>query len=165
MILHFVTLLSSMCLTTSPTDIILIDLDEWGSSHHVTAVVKLWFRELPEGLITLSQQQGFVDATSKPFEVLKEIQEAKILPHSYYFLGHIMLSWQSVTASRVECNVRPKPRHRIRTITRRPNDNPYKRGDGRCKPNFGEWSTTCVPRNPNLIASLYRLYRQCWIIT
>jgi hypothetical protein len=84
-------------------------------------------------------------------------QEAKDLPHSHYFLGHIMLSWQSVTASRVECNVHPKPRHRIRTITFRLNDNPYKRWDGRCKPNFGEWSTTCVPRN-YLIALLYRLY-------
>ena len=51
-----------------------------GGSHHVTAVVKLWFRELPERLITLSQQEVFVDAASKPFfkqghVILKEIQK------------------------------------------------------------------------------------------
>lgn len=49
------------------TDIDSVDLDEWAFDiHYVTTALKLWFGELPEPLINLNQQQGFIDAVSKP---------------------------------------------------------------------------------------------------
>jgi RhoGAP domain len=56
------------CQTTPPTDIDSVNLDdnEWRFDIHcVTAALKLWFCELPEPLITLNQQKGFIDAASK----------------------------------------------------------------------------------------------------
>ena len=42
-----------------------LDSDEWTSDiNNVTSVLKLWFRELPDPLLTLNLHQGFIDATS-----------------------------------------------------------------------------------------------------
>lgn len=40
-----------------------LDSDEWTSDiNNVTSVLKLWFRELPDPLLTLNLHQGFIDA-------------------------------------------------------------------------------------------------------
>lgn len=44
-----------------------LDSEEWTSDiNNVTSVLKLWFRELPDPLLTLNLHQGFIDAASEP---------------------------------------------------------------------------------------------------
>lgn len=43
-----------------------LNSDEWTSDiNNVTSVLKLWFRELPDPLLTLNLHQGFIDAASE----------------------------------------------------------------------------------------------------
>ena len=44
-----------------------LDSDEWTADiNNVTSVLKMWFRELPEPLLTFNLHQGFIDAASEP---------------------------------------------------------------------------------------------------
>jgi len=44
-----------------------LDSEEWISDvNNVTSVLKMWFRELPDPLLTSTLHQGFVEAASKP---------------------------------------------------------------------------------------------------
>ena len=44
-----------------------LDSDEWTVDiNNVTSVLKMWFRELPEPLLTFNLHQGFIDAASEP---------------------------------------------------------------------------------------------------
>lgn len=43
-----------------------LDSEEWTSDiNNVTSALKLWFRELPDPLLTLNLHQGFIDAASE----------------------------------------------------------------------------------------------------
>lgn len=43
-----------------------LDSEEWTSDiNNVTSVLKMWFRELPDPLLTLNLHQGFIDAASE----------------------------------------------------------------------------------------------------
>jgi hypothetical protein len=68
--LPFHALFGLLNLTTIPADMDSVDLDaeEWISDiNNVTSVLKMWFRELPDPLLTLTLHQGFVEAASKQF--------------------------------------------------------------------------------------------------
>lgn len=53
-------------------DSVNLDSEEWISDiNNVTSVLKMWFRELPDPLLTSSLHQGFVEAASKHFMLLK----------------------------------------------------------------------------------------------
>ena len=46
-------------------DSVNLDADEWSSDiNNVASVLKLWFRELPDPLLTFGLHQGFIDAAS-----------------------------------------------------------------------------------------------------
>lgn len=54
-------------LRSLPADLDSVDLDhaEWSSDiNNVTSVLKMWFRELPDPLLTVHLQQGFIEAAS-----------------------------------------------------------------------------------------------------
>lgn len=52
-----------------------LDSDEWTSDiNNVTSVLKLWFRELPDPLLTLNLHQGFIDAASELIDFLASSQ-------------------------------------------------------------------------------------------
>ena len=43
-----------------------LEVDEWSTDiSNVTSVLKLWLRELPDPLFTMSQHQEFMDAASE----------------------------------------------------------------------------------------------------
>lgn len=47
-------------------DSVNLDSEEWISDiNNVTSVLKMWFRELPDPLLTSGLHQGFVEAASK----------------------------------------------------------------------------------------------------
>ena len=49
-------------------DSVNLDSEEWISDiNNVTSVLKMWFRELPDPVLTSNLHQGFVDAASKHF--------------------------------------------------------------------------------------------------
>lgn len=53
-------------------DLDAVDLDapEWaGDINNVTSVLKMWLRELPDPLLTLQLQHGFLEAASASFFV------------------------------------------------------------------------------------------------
>ncbi|KIK93772.1 hypothetical protein PAXRUDRAFT_828636 [Paxillus rubicundulus Ve08.2h10] len=75
-----------------------LDSDEWTSDiNNVTSVLKLWFRELPDPLLTLGLHQGFIDAAKIENDRLKHIrlhERVNDLPDPNYatlkyFLGHL----------------------------------------------------------------------------
>ncbi|KAF7308512.1 hypothetical protein HMN09_00700300 [Mycena chlorophos] len=77
-----------------------VDLDslEWTSDiNNVSSVLKMWFRELPDPLLTFELQQGFVDAAKIENERLRHIrlhERVNDLPDANYatlkyFMGHL----------------------------------------------------------------------------
>ncbi|KAF9219752.1 RhoGAP-domain-containing protein [Gyrodon lividus] len=75
-----------------------LDSDEWTCDiNNVTSVLKLWFRELPDPLLTLGLHQGFVDAAKIENDRLRHIrlhERVNDLPDPNYatlkyFLGHL----------------------------------------------------------------------------
>lgn len=75
-----------------------LDSDEWTADiNNVTSVLKLWFRELPEPLLTFNLHQGFVDAAKIDNDRLRHIrlhERVNDLPDSNYatlkyFMGHL----------------------------------------------------------------------------
>lgn len=62
-----VELVLTVCLNVS-ADLGAVDLDspEWSSDiNNVTSVLKMWFRELPDPLMTNNLQDGFIEAARK----------------------------------------------------------------------------------------------------
>ncbi|KIJ65168.1 hypothetical protein HYDPIDRAFT_111063 [Hydnomerulius pinastri MD-312] len=75
-----------------------LDSDEWTSDiNNVTSVLKLWFRELPDPLLTLNLHQGFIDAAKIENDRLRHIrlhERVNDLPDPNYatlkyFMGHL----------------------------------------------------------------------------
>lgn len=53
-------------------DSVNLDSEEWISDiNNVTSVLKMWFRELPDPLLTSTLHQGFVEAASKSYMLCK----------------------------------------------------------------------------------------------
>ncbi|KAJ7583131.1 Rho GTPase activation protein [Mycena floridula] len=81
-------------------DLDAVDLDtpEWSSDiNNVASVLKLWFRELPDSLLTVALHQGFIDAAKIENERLRHIrlhERVNDLPDANYstlkyFFGHL----------------------------------------------------------------------------
>ncbi|KAH7905642.1 Rho GTPase activation protein [Hygrophoropsis aurantiaca] len=79
-------------------DTVNLDADEWTSDiNNVTSVIKLWFRELPDPLLTSSLHQGFVDAAKIENDRLRHIrlhERVNDLPDANYatlkfLMGHL----------------------------------------------------------------------------
>ncbi|KAI6044486.1 Rho GTPase activation protein [Pisolithus marmoratus] len=75
-----------------------LDSEEWTADiNNVTSVLKMWFRELPEPLLTFNLHQGFVDAAKIENDRLRHIrlhERVNDLPDSNYatlkyFMGHL----------------------------------------------------------------------------
>ncbi|KAF9244101.1 Rho GTPase activation protein [Melanogaster broomeanus] len=75
-----------------------LDSDEWTSDiNNVTSVLKLWFRELPDPLLTLNLHQGFIDAAKIENDRLRHIrlhERVNDLPDANYatlkyVMGHL----------------------------------------------------------------------------
>ncbi|PBK59470.1 kinase-like protein [Armillaria solidipes] len=77
-----------------------VDLDapEWSENiHNVTGVLKMWLRELPDPLMTVSLQHGFIEAAKIDDDLLRYIrlhERVNDLPDANYatlkyFLGHL----------------------------------------------------------------------------
>ncbi|KAI6124881.1 hypothetical protein EDD16DRAFT_1473803 [Pisolithus croceorrhizus] len=75
-----------------------LDSEEWTADiNNVTSVLKLWFRELPEPLLTFNLHQGFVDAAKIENDRLRHIrlhERVNDLPDPNYatlkyFMGHL----------------------------------------------------------------------------
>ncbi|KAH7885795.1 hypothetical protein F5I97DRAFT_1875464 [Phlebopus sp. FC_14] len=75
-----------------------LDSEEWSSDiNNVTSVLKLWFRELPDPLLTFHLHQGFVDAAKIENDRLRHIrlhERVNDLPDPNYatlkfFMGHL----------------------------------------------------------------------------
>ncbi|KAG9309469.1 hypothetical protein JVU11DRAFT_10438 [Chiua virens] len=75
-----------------------LDSEEWISDiNNVTSVLKLWFRELPDPLLTLNLHQGFIDAARIENDRLRHIrlhERVNDLPDPNYaalkyFMGHL----------------------------------------------------------------------------
>ena len=64
----------SSLLLFSDIESVNLDADEWSSDiNNVASVLKLWFRELPDPLLTFNLHQGFVDAASTLSFVLRRL--------------------------------------------------------------------------------------------
>ncbi|KAJ7583149.1 Rho GTPase activation protein [Mycena floridula] len=81
-------------------DLDAVDLDtpEWSSGiNNVASVLKLWFRELPDSLLTVALHQGFINAAKIENERLRHIrlhERVNDLPDANYstlkyFFGHL----------------------------------------------------------------------------
>lgn len=75
-----------------------LDSDEWTADiNNVTSVLKMWFRELPEPLLTFNLHQGFIDAAKIENDRLRHIrlhERVNDLPDPNYatlkyFMGHL----------------------------------------------------------------------------
>ncbi|KAL4066200.1 Rho GTPase activation protein [Scleroderma yunnanense] len=75
-----------------------LDSDEWTADiNNVTSVLKMWFRELPEPVLTFNLHQGFIDAAKIENDRLRHIrlhERVNDLPDPNYatlkyFMGHL----------------------------------------------------------------------------
>lgn len=126
----FAGVTSFIRLSFSDIESVDLDSDEWiGDINNVTSVLKMWFRDLPEPLLTFGLHQGFIDAASERMvrgcrswvasDIILEIENDRLrhirlhervndLPDANYatlkyFMGHLN-KWVEISRSSSRCH-------------------------------------------------------------